>query len=78
MKMNTNKFSIRTFIMEIFRGVLLVFAGFAIAPTHLLYSFYEAHTLFKGAAIFIGILTAVWGLFYMLKISLRAIEKRTA
>jgi hypothetical protein len=69
--------SIKVFILETFRNALLVIAGFAIAPTHLLYSFYEAHTLFRGLAISVGILTAIWGLFNMLKISLRVIEART-
>jgi hypothetical protein len=53
-----------------------VLAGFAIAPTHLLYSFYEAHALFRGIAITLGVLTAIWGLFSMLKISLKVIEGR--
>jgi hypothetical protein len=73
---NSSQTSIKLFVLEIFRSALLVIAGFAIAPTHLLYSLYEAHALFRGIAISVGILTAIWGLFNMLKISLRVIEAR--
>jgi hypothetical protein len=76
MSANSSRSSIAYFVREIFRSVLLVFAGFEIAPTHLLYSFYETHALFRGIAISIGILTSIWGLFHMLKVSLRVIEGR--
>jgi hypothetical protein len=68
--------SITLFAREILQSALLVLAGFAIAPTHLLYSFYEAHALFRGIAISAGILTAIWGLFYMLKSSLKFMDGR--
>jgi hypothetical protein len=71
---SSSRTSIKFFIFEIFRSSLLVFAGFAIAPTHLLYSFYEGHALFRGVSISIGIFTSIWGLFYMLKTSLKIIE----
>jgi len=76
MSASSSQTSIKEFSLGIFRNVLLVFAGFAVAPTHLLYSFYEAHALFRGIGVSIGILTAIWGLFNMLKISLRVIEAR--
>jgi hypothetical protein len=76
MSTNSRRPSITIFIREIFRSALLVLAGFAIAPTHLLYSFYEAHALFRGLAITAGVLTAIWGLFCMLTITLKVIEGR--
>jgi hypothetical protein len=76
MSASSSRSSIALFIREILRGTLFVLAGFAIAPTHLLYSFYETQALFRGIAIFIGILMAIWGLFYMLRISLTEIERR--
>ncbi len=76
MSTNSSRSSIAFFIREIFRSALLVLAGFAIAPTHLLYSFYQDHAVFRGFSISIGILTSILGLFYMLKISLRTIEGR--
>jgi len=68
--------SFNVFIRGILRGVLFVFAGFAIAPTQLLYSFYASHSLFRGIALLIGISIAIWGLFYMLRVSLAVIEGR--
>ena len=76
MSMNSSRFSIKFFTLEIFRTTLLVLAGFAIAPTHLLYSLYEDHASLRGIAICIGILTAIWGLCRMLYISLKVIEGR--
>jgi hypothetical protein len=76
MSTNSSQPSIKSFVSGIFRSALLVLAGFAIAPTNLLYSFYEAHALFRGISIYIGVLTAIWGLFYMLKTSLKIIEAR--
>ena len=76
MSTNASRFSIKFFIVAIFRSSLVVLAGFAIAPTHLLYSFYEAHASFRVIAIFAGILTAIWGLCYMLNISLKVIGER--
>jgi hypothetical protein len=74
--MNSSPSSIAFFIREICRGALFIIAGFAIAPTHLLYSFYAAHALFRGIAVSVGILTAIWGLFHMLRVSLKVIEGR--
>jgi len=74
MSINSSRPSIKFFMFEIFRGALLIFAGFTIAPTHLLYSFYEEHALFRGIAISMGVLTSIYGLFYMLKTSLKVIE----
>lgn len=76
MSANSSRYSIKFFILELFRSALLVLAGFAMAPTHLLYSLYEDHALFRGIAISIGVLTAIWGLFYMLTISLKVIAGR--
>jgi MFS-type transporter involved in bile tolerance (Atg22 family) len=74
---NPSGFSIGSFILGIFRSGLVVFAGFAIAPTRLLYDFYESHPSIRIIAVFAGILTAIWGLCSMLNISLRTINGRS-
>lgn len=76
MSANASPFSIRIFILDVFRSSLIIIAGFAIAPTHLLYSFYEANALFRGIAIFAGILTAIWGLCHMVYFSLKVVQGR--
>jgi hypothetical protein len=78
MSKNSSNNLITFFLRKIFFGTLVVIAGFAIAPTHLLYSFYETHAVVRGIAIFVGTSTAIWGLFYMLTISLKIIEGRVA
>jgi hypothetical protein len=78
MSTNSSQSLIIFFIRKIFLSALMVLAGFAIAPTHLLYSFYEAHSVFRAIAIFAGVLTTIFGLFYILTISLKIIEGRIA
>ncbi len=60
----------------IVRCAVVIVLGFLIAPTQLLYSFYEAHGAFKAIAIILGVLVVMRGLFNMLKISLNAINTR--
>jgi cytochrome c biogenesis protein CcdA len=74
MSANSSPPSIKFFIREICRSALLVLAGFAISPTHLLYSFYETHALFRDIAISVGVFTTIFGLFYMLRVSLNVID----
>ena len=76
MSNNPSQFSIGSFVLGIFRGALIVLAGFAISPTHLLYSIYEAHPSLRVTVIFAGILTTIWGLCSMFNISLKVIQSR--
>jgi hypothetical protein len=64
----------QTFFRPVIRSAFVVILGFLIAPTQLLYSFYEAHGAFKAIAIIVGVLVVMRGLFNMLKISLNAIN----
>lgn len=63
------------FVRPIIRSLSVVILGFLLAPTHLLYSFYQAHTMFRWTVIMLGVAITIRGLFNMLKISVRAIKQ---
>jgi hypothetical protein len=64
-----------TFFSPILRQILVIMAGFFVAPTPLLYTFYQEHAAARWIAILLGALIAIAGLFGMLSISIKAMGK---
>ncbi len=62
------------FFLPLTRNIALVLIGFLLAPTQIMYSLYEEHDALKWIAVIIGACVSIFGLFNMLKISLKTIE----
>ncbi len=65
---------ISLFVLPVARSIALVLGGFLLAPTEVLYSLYQEYDAIKWIAVLLGAFVSIFGLFSMLKISIKTIE----
>jgi len=72
--MRTKSGLIVKFVRPMLKSLVIIVAGFFLAPSHLLISLYEKHDGFRNIAVILSFLVVVVALFNMISISLKAIS----